>query len=614
MAEQELKSRADQSHQLPHQDAAKLESAEPVRTQMRPDHGKILSQLRSPASLVRASDVLALQSIVGNRAVSKILSARADQLGPRDRNGVADGAEAVVDRARSSPGKPLADGIRHRFEEFLGTDLTDVRVHTGDESAEAAQAVGAKAYAVGPDIHFAAGQYSPTDPAGMRLLAHEVAHTVQDPGGKARQNKLEVSNPDDAAEIEADRVADAMVARAASDAPIPLRPLGTQPLPNPSRTTVENVIRHERALSGFGQPLQGDQRVRMEKALGQDLSDVQVHANTGADSLTSALGARAATIGPDIYFASDQYKPGTNDYERLLSHELVHVAQTSGQEGTGPLVAEPTSELEHEARRGEMNLPVGKMLSVRPRTAIPTAQLAPRPLPQDAVVMTFPTPLDPGPVNDFGRRAAQAKAGNVWDGAGAGGQVSRIFQSGFFSQRNTAWASDNLPWKTGFFDPDFTCRVEIRLLEDNVREIGTGSGATGGSSSGVTATTGTSTTTQTGVSGTVSGTASGGSQSGPETSRTSGSTGVTAGGTASSQTTIGTTGGISQGGAATGSQTSGTAIYESTVFAEVKVFVKAFDSFTVYNEWSSQATLQVGTARYTRMTLAPVAAPAAPTP
>jgi hypothetical protein len=93
-----------------------------------------------------------------------------------------------------------------------------VRVHTGPESAAAAGAVGAKAYTVGNDIHFAQGQYEPSDPFGMHLLAHEVAHTQQQAGtAPHRQNKLEVSTPGDAAELEADRAADAMVGGARFD-------------------------------------------------------------------------------------------------------------------------------------------------------------------------------------------------------------------------------------------------------------------------------------------------------------------------------------------------------------------------------------------------------------
>ena len=136
----------------------------------------------------------------------------AGMLGPRDANGVHAGAEAVVDRAASSTGQALPGDVKARFESSLGADLSNVRVHTGDDSAAAAKAVGAKAYTVGNDIHFGAGHYAPGDPFGIHLLAHEVAHTVQQQGAApTRQHKLEVSTPGDAAEVEADRAADAMV-------------------------------------------------------------------------------------------------------------------------------------------------------------------------------------------------------------------------------------------------------------------------------------------------------------------------------------------------------------------------------------------------------------------
>src|SRR5262249_47846291 len=118
-----------------------------------------------------------------------------------DGNRVAAGADALVDRAASSSGAPLPAALRARFEAALGADLSRVRVHTGGASADAAAAVGARAYAVGQDIHFAAGQFAPDDPFGVHLIAHEVAHTVQQAGGPiARQHKLTVSTPGDAAE------------------------------------------------------------------------------------------------------------------------------------------------------------------------------------------------------------------------------------------------------------------------------------------------------------------------------------------------------------------------------------------------------------------------------
>lgn len=107
----------------------------------------------------------------------------------------------------------LPSPLRERFEGSLGADLGAVRLHTGDASAEAAGALEARAFATGQDIHFGAGQYRPDDPFGQHLIAHEVAHTVQQAGtSPSPQAKLDVSQPSDPAEQEADRAADAMVA------------------------------------------------------------------------------------------------------------------------------------------------------------------------------------------------------------------------------------------------------------------------------------------------------------------------------------------------------------------------------------------------------------------
>jgi len=122
-------------------------------------------------------------------------------------------SEQAVARASASSGALLPEDVRGRFESSLGTDLSGVRIHTGGESADAARSVNARAYTTGNDIHFADGQYQPADPFGLHLLAHEVAHTVQQ-GGRpvATQAKLEVSQRGDAAEVDADRAADAMIA------------------------------------------------------------------------------------------------------------------------------------------------------------------------------------------------------------------------------------------------------------------------------------------------------------------------------------------------------------------------------------------------------------------
>jgi len=128
-----------------------------------------------------------------------------------DHDGVHDDAEARVAVASGSTGTSLPGELQTRFESSLGVDLSGVQIHTGHASAAAATSLGARAYATGSDIHFASGQYDPSSRGGQTLLAHEVAHTVQQGTARTVQHKLEVSGAHDAAEVEADHAAEAMV-------------------------------------------------------------------------------------------------------------------------------------------------------------------------------------------------------------------------------------------------------------------------------------------------------------------------------------------------------------------------------------------------------------------
>ena len=124
----------------------------------------------------------------------------------------ADTSAGAVDSVPTGGGVQLPDGLRSKFEGSLGTDLGGVRVHTGAESAGAAAALGARAFAFGQDIHFGAGEYTPGSRGGEALLAHEVAHTVQQRGAApVPAGKAQVSTPGDAFELEADAAADRMV-------------------------------------------------------------------------------------------------------------------------------------------------------------------------------------------------------------------------------------------------------------------------------------------------------------------------------------------------------------------------------------------------------------------
>jgi outer membrane protein OmpA-like peptidoglycan-associated protein len=88
-------------------------------------------------------------------------------------------APPIVHEVLNSTGSPLDTATRSFMEPRFGHDFGNVRVHTGDKASESAKAVGALAYTVGRDIVFATGQYSTASSAGNKLLAHELAHTVQ---------------------------------------------------------------------------------------------------------------------------------------------------------------------------------------------------------------------------------------------------------------------------------------------------------------------------------------------------------------------------------------------------------------------------------------------------
>jgi hypothetical protein len=100
-------------------------------------------------------------------------------------------------------GTSLPAEVRAEVETRFGRSFADVRVHTGDAAASAAEALSAKAFTVGSDVFFGAGRYAPGDGAGRALLAHELTHVVQNRSGGGGSG---VSDPASAAEREAERV------------------------------------------------------------------------------------------------------------------------------------------------------------------------------------------------------------------------------------------------------------------------------------------------------------------------------------------------------------------------------------------------------------------------
>ena len=84
-------------------------------------------------------------------------------------------------------GRPLASAERAFFEPRIGADLSDVRLHDGRAADLASKAISARAFTLGRDIAFARGEYQPRTESGRRLMAHELAHVVEQPASVRRQ-------------------------------------------------------------------------------------------------------------------------------------------------------------------------------------------------------------------------------------------------------------------------------------------------------------------------------------------------------------------------------------------------------------------------------------------
>lgn len=93
-----------------------------------------------------------------------------------------------------------------------------------------------------------------------------------------------------------------------------------------------------RGVPASGSPVESRVRRRVEAITGADCRDVRVHLDGDAQAATAAIGARACTVGRNIYFGAGEYRPHTTDGARLIAHELIHTIQ---QGGAGRLQAKP---------------------------------------------------------------------------------------------------------------------------------------------------------------------------------------------------------------------------------------------------------------------------------
>ncbi|MCC7576584.1 MAG: DUF4157 domain-containing protein [Methanomethylovorans sp.] len=111
-------------------------------------------------------------------------------LQPKAMGSITNTVPPIVHEVLSTPGQPLDPVTRAFMEPRFGHDFSNVRVYSKGQAATSAEAVNAHAYTVGQSIVFANGKYEPGTDAGKQLIAHELAHVVQQTGHPDKGNSL----------------------------------------------------------------------------------------------------------------------------------------------------------------------------------------------------------------------------------------------------------------------------------------------------------------------------------------------------------------------------------------------------------------------------------------
>lgn len=214
-----------------------------------------------------------------------------------------------------------------------------------------------------------AGPQSSLNLAGTRDLLGHTPDEIRRPSlPNMAQPKLKVGQPNDSYEQEADQVAEQVMrmpaagtleshARSSSaaiqracldceeeDEELIHRTEATRHVPEVTPSLAAQI---GESRTG-GQPLPDSTRKFFEPRFRQDLSKIRVHVDTRASDLAHSLGARAFTLGNNIFFGQGSYSPETIGGRLLMAHELVHTIQQSGESSQNTLARTPEIRIQRQ--------------------------------------------------------------------------------------------------------------------------------------------------------------------------------------------------------------------------------------------------------------------------
>lgn len=144
------------------------------------------------------------------------------------------GARESVDpqaiQTQLGPGRSLESNVQNRMGLAFGYSFSHVRIHSDARASQLSGSLNARAFTIGRDIAFGAGEYRPGTPVGDALIAHELAHVVQQQSSRPSAAPVAVSEPRSALEHDADQATVGAMAQLWSDDPRTKKKLSPRPL------------------------------------------------------------------------------------------------------------------------------------------------------------------------------------------------------------------------------------------------------------------------------------------------------------------------------------------------------------------------------------------------
>jgi hypothetical protein len=223
--------------------------------------------------------------------------------------------ERVTDTI-ARPGRPLQRALRQDMERRFDRSFRDVRLHDDAEAAASAAAVNAHAYTVGNHIVFGRGRFQPGASAGRMLIAHELAHTLQQSGAGA-STPDRISRPSDPHEQQADRAAGLAMGSAFGPTTAPAMGLAAPGSPAAGLTTAPTQVSRygledlERDAAAVGNAIDSGIDSATD-AIGEaidDVGDALGGALTFARDIAAAIGGAVSVSGGKVVISVPSFSP-----------------------------------------------------------------------------------------------------------------------------------------------------------------------------------------------------------------------------------------------------------------------------------------------------------------